>query len=91
MARILKNTSTGPIKIEPGTLPTDKAVFICACGLSQKMPYCDGSHKITRDESAGMLYVYSADGKVVVETPPDESPDPAPGISAQVTPPPLPQ
>jgi CDGSH-type Zn-finger protein len=32
------------------------------CGLSANLPYCDGSHKRTRDEEAGKTYVYDATG-----------------------------
>ena len=31
-----------PYKI---TVEKDKTYFWCACGLSQKQPFCDGSHK----------------------------------------------
>lgn len=31
-----------PMEVEAG-----KTYFWCACGLSQKQPYCDGSHKAT--------------------------------------------
>ncbi len=31
-----------PMEVEAG-----KTYFWCACGLSQKQPYCDGSHKTT--------------------------------------------
>jgi CDGSH-type Zn-finger protein len=79
MPRIVKLYPTGPIKIEPGSLPADKPTWICACGLSKKMPFCDGSHKITRQEQPGMVYVYSQDGQTVVETRPDDSPEPGAG------------
>ena len=32
----------GPYKIK---VEKDKTYFWCACGLSQKQPFCDGSHK----------------------------------------------
>jgi CDGSH-type Zn-finger protein len=57
MARIVRFTATGPIKIDP----QDKPLFICACGLSKNFPHCDGSHKPSRSEEAGKLYVYDAE------------------------------
>ena len=44
MARLVKLDATGPVKVEP----SDKPVFVCACGLSKMFPLCDGSHKPTR-------------------------------------------
>ena len=41
MARIIRHVATAPIKIEP----TDKPVFVCACGLTKNFPFCDGAHK----------------------------------------------
>jgi len=34
-------------------------LHICACGLSQNKPFCDGSHKITRDENPDNIYTYN--------------------------------
>jgi CDGSH-type Zn-finger protein len=34
-------------------------VHICGCGLSHDKPFCDGSHKITRDEDPSLIYTYS--------------------------------
>jgi CDGSH iron-sulfur domain-containing protein 3 len=31
-----------PVKVEAG-----KSYWWCACGLSKKQPFCDGSHKVT--------------------------------------------
>ena len=31
-----------PYKVKVGK---DKTYYWCACGLSQKQPYCDGSHR----------------------------------------------
>ena len=33
------------------------------CGLSKNQPYCDGSHKQTRDEESGKVYAYDAEGQ----------------------------
>lgn len=39
-----KRASDGPFPIE---VEAGKAYFWCTCGLSQKQPFCDGSHKGT--------------------------------------------
>lgn len=54
MARIVRHVATGPVKVDP----SDKPVFVCACGLTRNFPFCDGSHKPSRNEEAGKLYVY---------------------------------
>ena len=59
MARIVKRTQTGPLKVE---VPGGKPLWICQCGLAKKQPYCDGSHKPTLSEEPGKLYVYDAAG-----------------------------
>ena len=71
MARIVRHIATGPYRIEPQDFPKDKPIFICACGLSQNLPYCDGSHKGCRAEIEGTLYVYDRDRRQVSETRPD--------------------
>ena len=45
MARLVRLTATDPLKIDPKTLPQDKMLAICQCGLSQNYPFCDGTHK----------------------------------------------
>jgi CDGSH-type Zn-finger protein len=32
------------------------------CGLSANQPFCDGSHKRTRDEEEGKTYLYDEEG-----------------------------
>ncbi|MGE5611931.1 MAG: CDGSH iron-sulfur domain-containing protein [Bacillota bacterium] len=64
MARLIRCQATGPIQIKPQT----ESVWICACGLSQTLPYCDGSHKKTKGEEPGKLYLYDKTRKVLVRT-----------------------
>ena len=58
MARMIRHEATGPIEIPP----QEKSVWVCACGLSQDLPHCDGSHKLCKQgdgEAEGKLYVYN--------------------------------
>jgi CDGSH-type Zn-finger protein len=74
MARLIRHDATGPIKIEAKDFPPDgKAIWICACGLSKTMPYCDKSHKGCVNEQPGMLYVYDRETQTVKETRPDSA------------------
>ena len=78
MARLIRHEATGPIKIEPAAFPRDeqgnlKAIWICACGLSRTMPFCDKAHKgCAATEQPGRLYVYDKDRTNVVEERADE-------------------
>jgi len=65
MARLVRHEAMGPIEVPP----QDKSVWICACGLSQNLPMCDGSHKICKkaETDQGKVYVYDAARKDVVE------------------------
>jgi CDGSH-type Zn-finger protein len=73
MARLVRHTETKPYRIDPKDFPIDgKAIWICACGLSRSMPYCDKSHKACAAEVEGTLYVYDSDGQTVKETRPDQ-------------------
>ncbi|MCC7193854.1 MAG: CDGSH iron-sulfur domain-containing protein [Phycisphaeraceae bacterium] len=63
MPRLVLHTATGPFEIKP----QEKSVWICQCGLSQNLPYCDGSHKACRNEVPGKIYVYGPDRKTIVE------------------------
>lgn len=44
MSEEAKIAQKGPYQV---TLEEGKAYFWCACGQSQKQPFCDGSHKGT--------------------------------------------
>jgi len=44
------------------TVQAGRAYFWCACGRSQKQPFCDGSHKDTG--IAPLKYVAEANGEV---------------------------
>ncbi|MEX2219083.1 MAG: CDGSH iron-sulfur domain-containing protein [Phycisphaerales bacterium] len=76
MARLIRHEQNGPYRIDPADFPKDgKAIFICGCGLSRRMPYCDGTHKeACRVEQQGVLYVYDAKTGQVVEQRQDGTP-----------------
>lgn len=69
MARVVRCDGSRPYLIQVG----GQNVAICACGLSKNKPYCDGTHKITRDEEAGKIYAYDEQRNRIVVQVTDEN------------------
>ena len=59
MARIVKRTHSEPYKLVIG----GEEQYLCRCGLSRNQPFCDGSHKLARNEETGKLYWYDDAGQ----------------------------
>lgn len=66
MARLIRHEQTGPYRIEPEDFPVGKPMFICACGISKNMPFCDGTHKACRSEEEGKVYRYDGDERTEI-------------------------
>ena len=66
MPRLVKHERNGPYRIDEGQVKFP--IWICGCGLSKNKPYCDGSHKKTRDEAPDGVYAYDEQGRVKVPT-----------------------
>ncbi len=49
-----------PIEVEAG-----KSYWWCACGLSKKQPFCDGSHKVTSFTPIGIQGAEIREGLVL--------------------------
>lgn len=64
MSRLIEHERKTPYEIPEGT---ELPVYICACGLSKNKPFCDGSHKRTRDEEDSTLYAYDGNARIKVE------------------------
>jgi len=62
MARLVRHDANEPIEIKP----QQDSVWICACGLTQDLPFCDGSHNKSADEPAGEVCVYDKSRQKVV-------------------------
>ena len=54
MARLVKRFRNTPYQVTVGT----EIKYICGCGLSGTLPYCDGTHTITNAEPADTLSWY---------------------------------
>lgn len=54
MARIVKLEAKGPTELKT----EGDSKWVCACGLTDNGPLCDGSHKHTRTEEEGKIYKY---------------------------------
>jgi CDGSH-type Zn-finger protein len=63
MARMVRHDKNAPYEIPEGT---ELPVYICGCGLSKNKPFCDGTHKKTRDEDPADTYLYDDAGRVKV-------------------------
>lgn len=73
MPRYIRIDRPGPYKIEPKDFPPDgKSIWICGCGLSKNMPYCDQTHKTTcATEEPGKCYSYDPVTHERRESPPE--------------------
>jgi len=59
MARLVKRLRNGPYEMTVG----GETQYICGCGLSGTLPFCDGTHKITQGEEPKKLYWYDEEGQ----------------------------
>ncbi|MGH7906700.1 MAG: CDGSH iron-sulfur domain-containing protein [Candidatus Binataceae bacterium] len=65
MARLIRHDRNGPYEIPANS---ELPAYICGCGLSKNKPFCDGSHKKTRDENSGETYLYDESGRIRVNS-----------------------
>ena len=56
MTRLVQRLRSGPYLITVG----GEIKAICGCGLSGALPFCDGTHQITRTEKPGKLHWYDS-------------------------------
>ncbi len=69
MAREVTHTATGPRYIDESDIDPEKGdIAICLCGLSDEYPFCDGTHRTTRDEDESAVYKYEDGERRVIES-----------------------
>jgi len=60
MSRLVELDAQGPRKLDESDIDEEKGdIAICQCGLSAQFPFCDGTHRETRDETDGVCYRYA--------------------------------
>ena len=66
MTRLVPHAATGPLAVPKSAAPGEH-LYVCRCGLTANpMGLCDGSHRQTRDEKPGHVYLYERrDGQLV--------------------------
>ncbi len=68
MAREVRHTATEPLRIDEDDIDEEKGdIAICLCGLSAEYPFCDGSHRVTHDESDDSVYRYESGKRREIE------------------------
>jgi CDGSH-type Zn-finger protein len=59
MGRLVDHDATGPRKLDESDIDPEKGdIAVCQCGLSAEYPFCDGTHRQTRDEDEDTCYRY---------------------------------
>ena len=56
MTRLVQRLRNGPYIVTVG----GEIKSICGCGLSSTLPFCDGTHQITKTEKPGKLHWYDS-------------------------------